>query len=81
MQRVLELRRQVIDQHGDAVWFAPPEYVILSKLQYLRDGGSPKHISDIQAILQVRGDSLDRQFLLSEIDALGLRETWDRVQG
>lgn len=78
-QRALALRQQVVDQHGEPVWFAPPEYVILSNLQYPRDSESPKHISDIQAILQVRGDSLDQQFLLGEIDALGLQAVWDRV--
>jgi len=75
-QRSLELRRRVVDQRGETVWFAPPEYVILRKLQYLRDSGSAKHVADIQAMLQVRGDLLDRQFLLGEIEALGLRDVW-----
>jgi len=75
-QRALELRRQVVDQRGETVWFAPPEYVILRKLQYLRDSGSAKHVADIRAMLQVRGDLLDRQFLLGEIETLGLQDVW-----
>jgi len=27
---------------------APPEYVILRKLQYFREGGSEKHLLDIK---------------------------------
>lgn len=80
MQRALELRRQAADQHGEPVWFAPPEYVILSKLRYLRDSGSPKHVADIHSMLQVRGDTLDQQFLQAEIDALGLQDVWEQVR-
>jgi len=76
MRRSLELRRQAPDQNGERVWFAPPEYVILSKLLYLRDGGSPKHVADVQAMLQVRDETLDRGFLLGEIESLGLQATW-----
>ncbi|MGI8509287.1 MAG: hypothetical protein ACR2MQ_08185 [Gemmatimonadaceae bacterium] len=79
MQRALELRLEAVDQHGKPVWFAPPEYVILSKLQYLRDSGSPKHVTDIQAMLQVRGDGLDHELLLAEIHALGLRAVWEKI--
>src|SRR5262245_5939807 len=32
---------------GEAVVVAPPEYVIVRKLEYFREGGSEKHLRDI----------------------------------
>lgn len=36
-------RRQVIDSAGEQLWMAPPEYVIIRKLEFYREGGSEKH--------------------------------------
>ncbi|MEO7217034.1 MAG: hypothetical protein ABI026_02475 [Gemmatimonadaceae bacterium] len=80
MNEALRMRKRVTDQHGETVWFAPPEYVILSKLRYLRDSGSAKHITDIRAMLRVRGDSLDTQLLLAEVEAMGLQAVWEQVR-
>ena len=46
----LEHRRR-IDLAGAGAWIAPPEYVILRKLEFLREGGSDKHLRDIRFIL------------------------------
>ena len=46
----LEHRRR-IDLAGSGAWIAPPEYVILRKLEFLREGGSDKHLRDIRYIL------------------------------
>jgi len=48
----LEKRRQT-ELPGGSVWVAPPEYVILRKLEYFREGGSTKHLTDIRAMLDV----------------------------
>lgn len=69
----LEKRRR-IDILGDSAWIAPPEYVILRKLQFYREGGSDKHLRDIRYI--VAATPLDRPFLESQIDGLGLRDAW-----
>src|SRR4051794_38889973 len=37
----------------EPVWIAPPEYVIMGKLEFLREGGSEKHIRDIAGMLEV----------------------------
>jgi hypothetical protein len=29
----------------------PPEYVVIKKLEFLREGGSEKHVRDIRGIL------------------------------
>lgn len=44
-------RRRQIDLDGTSIWFAPPEYVIIRKLQFYREGGSEKHLRDIRAML------------------------------
>lgn len=43
-------QRFEIDDGLDA-WFAPPEYVILRKLEYFVEGRSEKHLHDIRAML------------------------------
>ena len=41
------------------MWVAPPEYVILRKLLFFREGGSSKHVRDVRALLAAQGDKLD----------------------
>lgn len=62
---------------GDA-WVAPPEYVIIRKLEYFREGDAHKHPRDIK--FMVATTELDHAFLDSQIDRLGLREQWARCQ-
>lgn len=58
---------------------APPEYVILRKLEYHREGGSEKHLRDIRAILAVSGGQLDRSALGEWVKRLGVENEWRRV--
>lgn len=75
----LPLRRRV--SHGTGqISVAPPEYVILRKLEYFREGGSSKHVTDIQTILRVNGTTIDHAILTSWISRLGLTELWTSVQ-
>jgi len=73
----LENRRR-IPLEGGAAWIAPPEYVILRKLEYLREGGSDKHVRDIRFV--VAATALDRAFLDVQIARLGLDAEWRRCQ-
>jgi len=57
---------------------APPEYVILRKLEFWREGGSEKHVRDVRAMLAA-GVALDRAFLDAELRKRGLAEIWRRV--
>ena len=59
------------------VWLAPPEYVIVHKLEFFREGGSDKHLRDIRGMLAVT--DVDRPFLEKEIAARGLEEAWHAV--
>jgi hypothetical protein len=62
-----------------SIALAPPEYVILRKLEYFREGGSEKHLRDVRAMLDVSGDQLDRPALDEWIQRLGLESEWRRV--
>jgi hypothetical protein len=69
----LEHRRR-ISLEGGGAWIAPPEYVILRKLEYLREGGQDKHVRDIHFILAAT--AVDREFLEAEVARLGLHAQW-----
>lgn len=58
------------------ITLAPPEYVVLRKLEYHREGGSEKHLRDIRAMLAVSGDQLDRSALSDWVGRLGLTGEW-----
>lgn len=73
------LRRRKLVLPGGSVWVAPPEYVILSKLEFFREGGSAKHLADIKAMLDVSGELLDRPALNDWITRLGLQDEWSKV--
>lgn len=64
----------------DEVWFAPPEYVILWKLEFFREGGGDKHLRDIRGMLMVYPDDIDRSLLDRACLELGLAEHWQRAQ-
>ncbi len=55
------------DIEGDTVIFAPPEYVMVRKLQFYREGGSEKHLRDIQRMLVGLGDNWSQAALLEMI--------------
>jgi hypothetical protein len=59
---------------------APPEYVIVRKLEYFQEGGSEKHIRDIRSILRVSRDLLDCHELERWIHERHVEQGWQRVQ-
>ncbi|HKS37130.1 MAG TPA: hypothetical protein VJW76_08075 [Verrucomicrobiae bacterium] len=70
-----KLRRSV-ELEGETVVLAPPEYVIVRKLEYYREGGSEKHVRDIRSMLAVSGDQLDRPALNEWIQRRDLQTEW-----
>ncbi len=74
-------RRRWIE-FGDkkGLWVAPPEYVILRKLEYFREGGSEKHVHDIRGMLAASGDALDDQALTVWVQRLALETVWENVR-
>jgi hypothetical protein len=65
---------------GDAmIDVAPPEYVIVRKLQFYREGHSAKHVTDIRGMLRQQGDRVDRGEIESRVAQLGLQPEWAEV--
>ena len=67
-------RRRAVAVENEQVWVAPPELVIIRKLEFYREGQQPKHITDIRGIMKF--ENLDLRFLETNIERLGLREQW-----
>jgi hypothetical protein len=70
--------RRRISLGESGAWIAPPEYVILRKLEYLREGGQDKHLRDIRFILAA--SAVDRAFVETEVARLGLSTQWRQCQ-
>jgi hypothetical protein len=60
------------------VWLAPPEYIIVHKLEFFREGGSETHLRDIRGMLAVT--EIDRAFLEREIEARQLQDAWCTIK-
>jgi predicted MarR family transcription regulator len=60
------------------VWLAPPEYIIVHKLEFFREGGREKHLRDVRGMLAVT--DIDRPLLEKEIAERGLEEAWRAVE-
>lgn len=75
-QWAFENRKHVQLAHNFWLWLAPPEYVVIRKLEYYREGGSDKHISDIKKMLPQINSQLNIHFLEREITARDLQKYW-----
>jgi hypothetical protein len=70
--------RQEIALADSTIWIAPPEYVIIGKLEFFREGGSEKHLRDIRGMLVAT--DVDLAFLQKEIARRGLTEFWQKCR-
>ena len=73
-------RARRISLAGKSVRMAPPEYVIVRKLEYFREGGSEKHLRDIRMMVENSKEQIDFAVLTGFIDARELRAEWERAQ-
>jgi hypothetical protein len=73
-------RRRAFVVAGETVVLAPPEYLILGKLLFFRQGGSVKHPSDIRAILAASASEINRAELEQWIRVQGLEAEWAAAQ-
>lgn len=71
-------RRKVPFWQGTEIYLASPEDIILKKLDFYRQGGSEKHISDIRGILTE--SEIDKPYLEKWIRELGLEREWKLLQ-
>jgi len=72
--------RRTVEVDGEPVRVAPLEYVILRKLEFYREGGSEKHLRDIEAMLRVSGELIREDVLQRWVVSRGVEETWRSVE-
>ena len=60
-------------------WFASPENVILMKLRYYQEGVSEKHLRDIASMLLVQDTAIDREYIASWAQKLGVAQEWNMI--
>lgn len=72
-------RKREIMFEGEPVVLAPPEYVIIRKLEYYREGKSEKHLRDIRSMLAISGHEIDQTSIDEWVQRLGLLESWALV--
>jgi len=71
--------RRVHPADGLAAEFAAPEDVIVKKLEYYAAGGSEKHLRDIAGVLRISGTEVDRDYVATWAERLGVLDGWDRI--
>ncbi len=65
---------------GERVRVAPPEYVIVRKLEYYREGGSEKHLRDIAGMVELSSEEIDFKQLEGFIHRYGLQKEWTKAK-
>ena len=68
-----------LDFKGELITVAPPECVIVRKLESFREGGSEKHLRDIRTMLKVSSEQIDHAALDEWIKAQRVEKEWKRV--
>ncbi|MCX6937505.1 MAG: hypothetical protein NTU80_06330 [Verrucomicrobia bacterium] len=74
----LPLRRRIEWSHETLFSVAPPEYVVLRKLEFYREGGSTKHPLDIRAILESTG--VDEAAMSPWLTRMNLHDLWQTIK-
>ena len=72
--------RRLVEVDGEPVHVAPLEYVIVRKLEFYREGGSEKHLRDIEVMLRVSRELIREDVLRRWIVATGVEQTWQSVE-
>jgi len=65
---------------GMEIHVAPPEYVIVRKLEFYREGGSPKHLRDVRAMLAVSPELIHLPTLERWVSRRRLQAEWSEVR-
>ena len=68
-----------IEFEESIILVAPPEYVIIKKLEFYKEGKAQKHISDINSILANSKELIDFDYLKKAIAEKSLSECWNEV--
>lgn len=72
--------RGTVEVDGEPVHVAPLEYVIVRKLEFYREGGSEKHLRDIEGMVRVSRELIREDVLRRWLIAKGVEETWQSME-
>jgi hypothetical protein len=72
--------KREVTVEGERVKVAPPEYVIVRKLEYYREGGSEKHLRDIAGMVELSSDQIDFKQLEDFVYRYGLEKEWTKAK-
>lgn len=73
-------RRRRVEVLGAEVWLATPEDTILAKLEWAAMSDSERQIRDVTAILRIRGEKLDWDYLERWSGELGVQDELQRLR-
>jgi hypothetical protein len=68
-------RRQRHTILGMDIWVMSPEDVVLSKLDWDRDGGTEQQLRDVAGVLEIQQGRLDMEYVWRWSEELGVRNT------
>jgi hypothetical protein len=74
-------RRERVEVFGTQAYVASAEDTIIAKLEWARAGDPDRQLRDVEGILAVSGDHIDRAYLDRWIRELDLAEMWSQVRG
>ena len=73
-------KRRAVKVQQSNIWIAPPEYVIIRKLQYYKEGGSTKHLRDIKRMLELSYEIIDESILNQMVTKYDLSDECDNLE-
>jgi hypothetical protein len=73
-------RRVRIDFDETLLDVASLEDVVISKLEWAKLGASPRQITDVASLLQVRAADIDYEYLTQWVAAMGTEAQWDAAR-
>ena len=62
------------------LFIAPPEYVIIKKIEFFNEGKSQKHLLDISAMIKNSKDIIDFNFIFNRLNKTGLLKIWEEIK-
>ena len=72
--------RKQINFQDSIIYIAPPEYVVIKKLEFYKEGGTQKHITDIKNILANSSDIINFDFIEKYAAKIGVLDDWHKLK-
>jgi hypothetical protein len=73
-------RRRSLHLEATKISVAPPEYVIIRKLEYFKSSGSDRHLRDIAMMLRLSGDQIDLEEIGAWVERSSLAPEWESAR-